>query len=411
MSESAALDRTGGERLRILLISRCPPLPLYLGDRLIVYHLARELGARGHEIDLLAFDDESAPPDPDAYRHLFGYQNIFPDPPRGMVEYGRRALVASKRFPTAPEEAWSPEMWRAIRKLITRRTYDIAHLFGGVQVYEYRRAVEPLPALITPYESYSLYLKREIATGGGLGVRVRYLAARAYESFMFNPFRRVVVLTDRDREMLLRINPYLSVEVIPNGVDLDVFSPPSSPPPRTPNTLLFTGNFEYEPNLDAAFLLIEEILPLVKARIPDAVLWLQGANPPEELLEMAGEDVVITGKIPDMRVPLSEAAVFACPLRMGAGIKNKVLEAMAMGCPVVATPLSLDGIAARDGESALVAEGQPEVFAAAIVRALSDEALRQRLSEGGRKVIVDGYNWKTVADRYEALYRDVIRLG
>ncbi len=108
-------ERTAGGPLRILLISRCPPLPLHLGDRLIVYHLARELKARGHQIDLLAFDDGAAPPDPDAFRELFGYQNIFPDPRRGMIDYLRRLILAARRFPTLPEESWSPEMWRPRR--------------------------------------------------------------------------------------------------------------------------------------------------------------------------------------------------------------------------------------------------------------------------------------------------------
>lgn len=395
--------------LRILLISRCPPLPLYLGDRLIVYHLARELKARGHQIDLLAFDDGAAPPDPDAFRELFGYQNIFPDPRRGMIDYLRRLILPARRFPTLPEESWSPEMWRAIRRQITRTAYDAAHFFGGVQVYEYFRAVDPLPAVITPYESYSLYLQRQIAAGGGLAARLRHAAARTYESFMFNPFQRVIVLTETDRAALKQINPYLSVEVIPNGVELARFTPPQPAQPRTANTLLFTGNFAYPPNLDAAFFLIEEILPRVQAAIPNAVLRLAGANPPQELLEMADEDVIVSGDIPDMRVPLGDSALFVCPLRVGAGIKNKVLEALAMGCPIVATPLSLDGIAVIDGDSAVMADAQPEIFAAAVVRTLRDEALRARLSARGRQVIVDGYNWAVVADRYEALYREAIR--
>lgn len=396
------------DKLRILLISRCPPYPLHLGDRLIVHHLARELKARGHIIDLLALDDGAAPPDPDAYRHLFRYQNIFPDPLRTPTDYLRRLLRPAERFPHDADEAWSPDLWRAIRKRMTLEQYDLVHFFGGVQVYEYANAVSPLRALITPYESYSLYLQSEIESGKGLqiGTRVRAWFAGEYEGWMFNPFRRTVVLTEADREELRYHNPFLPVEVIPNGVDLAAFTPQDTP--REANTMVFTGNFAYPPNRDAAFFLIEEVLHRVQAKIPSAKLWLIGANPPDDLQEMADEDVVVSGQVPDMRDHLARATVFACPLRLGAGIKNKVLEALAMGCPVVGTPLSFEGIAVKQGESAVIAPPDADAFATALIHTLTDAKLRARLSANGRAVIEHGYQWSAVADRYEALYREVM---
>lgn len=394
--------------LRILLISRCPAYPLHLGDRLIVYHLARELSGRGYRIDLLAFDDGAAVPDLAATQNFFATQQLFPDPKRGMVDYVRRLIVPAARFPNEAGDSWSPELWRAIRKKVTTEKYDLVHFFGGVQVYEYLRAVDPLPAIITPYESYSLYLRREVELGAGVATRIRHAAARAYESWMFNRYRRVVVLTERDREELREINPYLPVEVIPNGVDLAYFDSSEMVMERKTNTLLFTGNFAYPPNLDAAYFLIEEVLPHVQAQIPDAVLWLVGANPPAELMELADEDVIVTGQVADMRTYLATASVFACPLKVGAGIKNKVLEALAMGCPVIATPLSMDGISVQDGESALIANADANDFADEIVKALRDPALRERLSSNGQRVIAQGYNWAAVADRYETLYSEIL---
>ena len=125
---------------------------------------------------------------------------------------------------------------------------------------------------------------------------------------------------------------------------------------REPHTLLFVGNYEYAPNQDAARILVERVLPRVRQALPDARLQLVGANPPGWLQALAADHIEVSGRVPDVAPYLARATVFVCPLRMGAGLKNKVLEALAMGIPVVATPLSVDGIAVRDGESALIAE-------------------------------------------------------
>ncbi len=149
--------------MHILLISRCPPYPLHLGDRLIVYHLARRLMQRGHVIDLIAFSDRFEDiAERSHYADLFRQITVVPDPRRTSFDYAVRWLRPGARFPQQTEHAWSPLMWDAVRHHIEHNQYDLAHLFGGIQVYEYARAVKPLPAIITPYESYSLYLRRMV---------------------------------------------------------------------------------------------------------------------------------------------------------------------------------------------------------------------------------------------------------
>jgi glycosyltransferase involved in cell wall biosynthesis len=229
-------------------------------------------------------------------------------------------------------------------------------------------------------------------------------AARAYERFMFAPYRRTVVVSEADRDELRALNPALNVTVIPNGVDLRQFTPDNREA-REPYTLLFTGNYEYAPNVDAALRLGREVLPAVRAHLPAARLWLVGNAPPPELLALADEAITVTGRVPDVRPYLARAAVFVSALRFGAGIKNKVLEAMAMGCPVVATPLSVDGIAARDGHEAVIAP--LEGIAPAVVRLLGDAPLRETLAVNGRALIEARYSWGRVAAMYETLYEEI----
>lgn len=392
--------------MRILLISRCPPWPLYLGDRLIVYHLAEQLEARGHTLDLLAFTQRPEDlAEQSFYDHRFGSVQLFPEPRRTQLSYLRRLLLPWTRWPRAAHQSWSPLMWKAIQSALARASYDAVHLFGGIQVYEFAGALAGRPAIITPYESYALYLRRardharhRMERGSG-GEVLQLLAARRYESFMFTPYARTVVVSGRDREELLSLNPSLPVEVIPNGVDTHAFRP--RPTARIP-ALLFVGNYEYPPNVDAALHLAQDIFPAVRRRLPQVRLWLVGNAPPPELRALASETIRVTGRVPDVRPYLARAGAFISPLRLGAGIKNKVLEALAMGCPVIATPLSLDGIAARDGHDVLVAEGP--TLAEAAVRLLQDAGLSRQLSLNGRRLVESRYSWDHVAERYLALY-------
>ena len=282
-------------------------------------------------------------------------------------------------------------------------------MFGGVHVYEYARALGDVPAIITPYESYSLYLRRarQAATGTlkRLALAAQQRLAQSFESWMFAPYRRTVVVTEQDRAELRQLRPGLPVEVIPNGIDLNRFQPETGA--RLEQTLLFTGNYEYAPNVDAALRLATEILPRVQERFPETRLWLVGNAPPPELRALAGDRIEVTGRVPDVKPYLAQATAFVSPLRLGAGIKNKVLEALAMGCPVVATPVSVDGIAVENGRHALVA--RDEDIAAATIRLLEDGDLRQKLSIEGRRLIEERYSWRQVASAYEALYAEVTR--
>jgi glycosyltransferase involved in cell wall biosynthesis len=409
--------------LNILLISRCPPYPLHLGDRLIVYHLARQLARRGHVIDLIAFSDRFEDiADRVHYADLFRHITVVAEPHRTPLDYGLRLLNLGARFPVREGGAWSPAMWDAIRQHVDANRYDLAHLFGGVQVYEYAHAIEPLPAIITPYESYSLYLRRivehatSIEAESGAGSRLRHRIgmsqlllqwrmARSFETWMFKPYRRVIVVSKRDREELLDLWGRMPVEVIPNGVDLDYFQPEDKA--REANTLVFTGNFEYAPNVDAALRLANDIFPRVRMRIPDAKLWLVGNAPPPDLEALASDSIIVTGHVPDMRRYLAQAAVFVASLRLGAGIKNKVLEALAMRCPVVATPLSVEGIAVLHKDEVLIAETDEQI-AEETISLLTDPALGARLGASGRELIEARYSWAQVAEQYEAVYKEVV---
>jgi len=390
--------------LHILLISRCPPYPLHLGDRLIIWHLVRELAKHNITFDLIALTQR--PEDADEtphYAQLFRKITLIPEVPRTLPQYLYRLLNPAARFPSAAQQAWSPALWQAVTDHLRTTAYDGVHVFGGIQVYEIANALKPLPAIITPYESFALYMARQMQHTSTLMNRGQEMAARAYERFIYRPYKQVVVLAEPDAQMLRQLSSGLPISVIPNGIDLDYFTGERGE--IVPHSLLFVGNYEYAPNVEAALLLADQIFPRIRASIPDATLSLVGHAPPPHLQAKTDSGIIVTGRVPDIRAAYARATVFVAPLITGAGIKNKVLEALAMRLPVVGTPLSMDGIRVQNGTSALIAP--IEEMAEAVIGLLRDSEARERLGQAGRTVIEGEYSWGHVATQYLALYESV----
>jgi len=231
---------------------------------------------------------------------------------------------------------------------------------------------------------------------------------RRFERTMYRGFDRVVLVSEVDADYLRRLEPGLPIVVIPNGVDGEHFAPQAAP--HGPPTLVFVGNFSYEPNQLAAASLVREVLPAVRTAVPATRLTLLGADPPASIRRLAGDGVTVTGWVPDVRPYLATATCFVSPLTQGAGIRNKILEALAMEVPVVATPLSCDGIAVHPGQDVLLG-GTPQILAREVIALLGDEGLRRRLGHAGRILVTREYSWEAVASRYETLYAEVTGPG
>jgi len=329
----------------LLLISRCPPFPLYHGDRLIPFHIARELSARRHRIDLLAFYDNPADlAEIPRYEQHFRSVTLIREPRRSLWSYWLRAALPGRRFPRRAGASWSPEMWRAIQAKLGQHTYDAVHLFGGVQVYEYHPLAAPLPNVIVPYESYSLWLERAVRGARSPLARAAAQAqrgmARRYESFMFDRFDRVVVLTDRDAEAL-GAQPRHADRHHPQRRGHDFFTPTASKPERAGAAIHRQLRLSAQSGRGAAA--GARHLPRVKQAVPAARLTLVGGNPPHRAACVRRDDT----RSPEAcrTCALFRVRAGVCqPAALGAGIKNKVWRRMAMQTPGRCQPLSCDGI-------------------------------------------------------------------
>jgi sugar transferase (PEP-CTERM/EpsH1 system associated) len=188
------------------------------------------------------------------------------------------------------------------------------------------------------------------------------------------------------------------------GVDLSRFSPDiqsTSPFEANSVNLVFTGNMDYWPNADAALWFGRDVMPMMRRRVQDAQFWVVGANPGADVRALASlPGVHVTGRVEDVRPFVAHASVIVCPLRIARGIQNKVLEGMAMGKPVIASPPAFEGVRAVAGLDLLVADG-----AEGFVETVSDvlDGKHPGLGGAARDAMVRGYAWEAVLSRMDAL--------
>ncbi|MCQ3937010.1 MAG: hypothetical protein DPW18_08200 [Chloroflexi bacterium] len=238
----------------------------------------------------------------------------------------------------------------------------------------------------------------------GLLNRIDGISWRRYERWLYRRVGAIVVFTEADRRSIKEAAGRTPIYVIPPGMAIPEH--PLNPLGSYPRSLLFVGNFVHAPNVDAARRLVQSIFPAVQGRLPEVQLFIVGAHPPARLRELAGENVVITGWVPDVTPYLDRAAVFAAPMYLGGGMRIKVLEALAAGKAVVTTPLAIEGLNLADGE--VVLAGNDAEFAERIVRLLKDDEERLSLAGRARAWACDHLGQDQANEKYETLYKELL---
>jgi len=247
---------------------------------------------------------------------------------------------------------------------------------------------------------------RQAATQGSLPRRIfNQIEYRKFRREEVAAWRRATacIATSAADAAVVRDATGREVAVVPNGVDLDRF--PRFPLDQAdPAALVFVGAMRYRPNADAARWFVEHVFPRVRTALPTATFTIVGADPPPGVLALGSvPGVCVTGTVPDVRPWVERAGMVVVPLRAGGGTRLKILEAFAMGRPVVSTRLGAAGIDAADGEHLLLAD-TPDGIAAAITRLAADAPLRQALTDRAYALVRERYQWRAIAAELDAVY-------
>ena len=228
-----------------------------------------------------------------------------------------------------------------------------------------------------------------------------------WEKYYWQKANRLVTMSDEDKQFIQKLtNKKLHIDVVANGVDIEYFNQVKKLSAPTP-TVLFVGNFKWLPNKDAAIFLAQDIWPLIKQKIPEAKLWIVGANPTMEIKNLGKIDgVVVEGEIPDIRDAFKQASVLLAPVRNGRGTRYKILESMASQTPVVGTHLSVEGLDIQPGKHALVSD-DPHQLAKYTVEVLQNKILHKTLSDNGKELVRKQYDWKQISKTLDSIYREL----
>ncbi|MEO5687567.1 MAG: glycosyltransferase [Burkholderiaceae bacterium] len=280
-----------------------------------------------------------------------------------------------------------------VARLVRQQRYDAIYVAPLMSFIDFRQVQ---PVFLNAVDSFArLNDTAHRRSGRFIDWTKRKLYER-YESRVLPTVARASFVSQTDLEFVCSRRDGLALQCIPNGVDTEWFRDDGGI--REPAALLFTGNFTYQPNADAAMYLAREVLPLVRAQRPDARLLIVGRAPPEGLARFPG--VEVTGFVEDIRAYYQQATVFVCALRSGAGIKNKILEAMATGIPIVSSSLGMDGIeGAQQDRHFLEAEGA-EATATQVLRLLSSDSEREALAKRARELVAGRMSWEVAAAAY-----------
>ena len=399
--------------MKILMLSSTFPYPPSRGGTQVrTFNLLKYL-ARRHEVALVTqrspdVTDEEV----EALRCCVHRLAIFsrPEPSKKGMNF----LGKAKRFgnflldgtPPNVRHSYSPAMQDWVDNYVEEGNCEAITSEHSVnEIYVRPEWRQKLKTVVNIHSSVYATCRQQLQSGTSsspLRDRLQLRLLRQYEQRYCTKFSGIVATTEEDRRQFLELNGSAEIVVIPNGVNFDRF--PRRPKDPGGHKILFIGAMDNLPNIDAVRFFSEEVFPLLKLRYADATFTIAGARPVPEILELQNiPGITVTGTVPSLTDYLHQATVCAIPMRTGYGIKNKTLEAMAAGVPVVASDRGLEGLAVDGPDVPLRAEraNRIEEYVEAISRLFNDSHLRTELSQQGRSLIETEYTWETAGKRYE----------
>jgi len=388
--------------------------PVDKGGKIRTYQILKEL-KRDHQITYLTLDDGAAAVDAREQATEYCHE-VITIPHRTTAKfsaafYSELASNLLSPLPYAIKKYDSAPMRERVSQLSASRGFDVVVCDFLAPAVNVPREVG-CPTVLFQHNVEAMIWKRHFEVQSNpvkrAYLRGQWRKMRAFERRSCGRFDTVVTVSREDREMIRREYEAENVYDVPTGVDVEFFKP-GGVVASVANNLVFTGSMDWLPNEDAIRYFTEQIMPLIKQKVPGVTLTVVGRNPYPGLLELSKHDssIVVTGRVDDVRPFMEKAAVYIVPLRIGGGTRLKIFEAMAMEKPVVSTTVGAEGLPVRNDDELILAD-TPEAFAGSVVRLLQDQTTARRLGQRAAARVRETFGWGRVAEDFASICEDTV---
>ena len=382
--------------MKILLACKEFPHSKVIGGPIIIFNRIKHL-SQNHTVSLVAFAKDSDKKFIPSVKSFCHDLRLIPLPKK------RTPWKVIRDFLFSPVPHYflrvhgSSTMAETIAEMVEKDRYDVViaeYSVMGQFLYN-NPLLPPVHRVISVHECYYLARLKDFRFHP-FGIKklkevFNLKGLKKFEMDMYRDADLVLILTQQGKQELLDIAPDLNIAIVPHGVDVEEFA--YSPLDFEEKSIVFVGNYLHFPNADAIVYFYDQIWPILKAKVPETKFTIVGQAPPPEIEKLARvEDIIVTGKVDDVKPFLRKGQVFICPVRLGGGFRGKILESMSIGRPIVSTRLGAEGIPAVHGENILIAD-EPDRFAQSIADLMNDLDLYSKVQKNGRRLVEDRYAW------------------
>ncbi|MCC6186896.1 MAG: glycosyltransferase [Chitinophagaceae bacterium] len=392
--------------MKILFLANRVPYPPYRGDKLKIFNLAKRL-CKQHELHLIAFAQNA-----DDWTYKSELEKTFTKVTFiGLAKWQSALNCIGGIFDNSPFQVHyfrSRAMRNAVMKITKQEQFDAIHV-QHLRMAQYLAQEQGIPRILDLPDAFSLYWQRKQATTKNILLRfferLEQKRVFKYEQIL-RSYQLSLVCSAEDQQYLQEQHQLSNISLLPNGVDTSLFVAGHHDYAHN-HTLLFTGNMDYGPNIDAVQYFVSDIFPQILKVFPSVKFIIAGQRPVAKVLALATENIKVTGFIKDLSVQYNTASVVVAPLRFGAGTQNKVLEAMAMGVPVVCSNIGFKGLGITSGAGAIM-QTDANLFAQSIIELLSSATMRQQVGEQGAQIIRSKFSWDIIAVQLESYFKQIV---
>lgn len=392
--------------LNILQLAPRIPYPLNDGGKIGIFNITKHLAHRGHRVTLLTFS--TGEDVPEEMQEIAEVVTVHHDTRTKIL--GIACNLFSK-LPYTVSKYQTEKMESSLRALCSERSFDIVHVdhahlapYGLIARREFG-----IPYCLREH-NFETTIYERFGEAQGISLLKLYMRMQArrihrYEIDQLSHADLCVSITDDDAKNILR-QVTIPMKIIPAGVDLDAH-PVLSREDERENSILILGSLAWQPNVDAVGWFLRDVFPRIKKAAPAASVTIAGMSPPKELLAQQSEHIRFPGFIENLQEIIASAQVLAIPLRIGGGMRIKMLDFFAYGKAVVSTTIGAEGNHAIAGEQYLKADTAEE-FASSIIALFRSREKRYELGDAARRFVEERHSWITIAAQFEAAYIETI---